>query len=96
MEHPWPTFGMTVSVPYGWLAGIVSLAARADAEQTRHPLLLFLSAAWCEPCKILQNEVLSHPELRVLLSKFTLLVADVEKVERIQACGGHAGSGSIR
>ncbi len=55
--------------------------ARADAEQNRRPLLLIMTAVWCEACKILENEVLAHPNLQATMAKLTVATVDIENAK---------------
>ncbi len=42
------------------------------------PLLLYFTAAWCGPCKLLEREVFSHPEGLAELARFDLVRLDLD------------------
>lgn len=53
-------------------------AARALSGYEKRPIYLHLSAAWCEPCKTLKNEVYPAPAIQERLRRFIRVDLDVE------------------
>jgi thioredoxin:protein disulfide reductase len=54
-------------------------AAVADARANDRPLLVDFSASWCLPCKELDLQVFSRPEVGEVMRKFTLLRVDLTR-----------------
>jgi len=59
---------MIEALPKGWHAEVK--AAKAAAAQSQKPILLLVSAAWCEPCRELVRKVLPKEELSKQLDAF--------------------------
>lgn len=54
--------------------------AIAEAERARRPLLLFFTASWCEPCRMVRERVLPLPRVHeVVHGRFVPVVIDVTK-----------------
>lgn len=54
--------------------------AIAEAERERRPLLLFFTASWCEPCRMVRERVLPLPRVdEVVHGRFVPVLVDVTK-----------------
>jgi YHS domain-containing protein len=51
----------------GWRADYDS--ARAESERTGRPLLIHFHATWCQPCRLMERDVLRSPELAAELER---------------------------
>jgi thiol-disulfide isomerase/thioredoxin len=54
-------------------------AALRRAETEKRPLLVMMTATWCGPCKMLEDETLNDPWIRHFLSSFVLVKAYEDK-----------------
>jgi thiol-disulfide isomerase/thioredoxin len=60
--------------------------ARAEGR----PLMVMMTATWCGPCRMLENETLADPWIRHFLSGFVLVKAyEDREVERAYGLGGY-------
>jgi len=48
------------------------------ARDANRPVLIHLSAEWCEPCKRMKEDLYPRPELRPLLARFIRVEVDVD------------------
>lgn len=48
------------------------------AQDANRPLMVHLSAEWCEPCKLMKVELYPRPEIRPLLARFIRVEVDVD------------------
>jgi thiol-disulfide isomerase/thioredoxin len=55
-------------------------AARVIAPGGDRPVLLYFTAPWCAPCKLLDREVFQHPDGRAELGHYDLVRLDLEDV----------------
>jgi thioredoxin-like negative regulator of GroEL len=56
-----------------------------ESEKTGNPLVVILTADWCQPCKTLKNTVLSPMIKNGKLKNVSITYVDIEKEEELSA-----------
>jgi len=69
-----PQFGEEVVGPATSFEQAMELAQRHNRS-----VLLIFSSTWCDPCKIMENEVWSSPTVQRKLKKFIVYKVDVDR-----------------
>jgi thioredoxin-like negative regulator of GroEL len=64
-------------VPKGWSTNYTAALSRAAAEGK--PALVFFTASWCGPCKMMSRSTLSEPAVQQALSNFTRVAIDIDE-----------------
>ena len=63
-------------VPAGWSTNYTAvLSSPATAQK---PALIFFTASWCGPCKMMARSTLSEPLVRETLSNFATVAVDID------------------
>lgn len=57
--------------------------AQAKAQQTNQPLFVKFHATWCGPCRAMERDVFSKPEVAEALSNWVSVSVDVDKNGRL-------------
>ncbi|MFO1477248.1 MAG: thioredoxin family protein [Verrucomicrobiota bacterium] len=63
-------------IPAGWSTNYT--AASAEAVSNGKPLLLFFTATWCGPCKLMSRLTLSQPEVQDALRAAGRVAVDID------------------
>jgi thiol:disulfide interchange protein DsbD len=74
---------LTPKVDIAWISSEAQAVATARAEHK--PLLIDFMADWCLPCKELEVQVFSHPDVASELQNFTLLRVDLSHEDENEA-----------
>ncbi len=56
----------------------------ASARERNEPVMLFLSATWCEDCAEMEETTLSNPQIRANLEEFVPVKVDVDRHPRVR------------
>jgi len=86
-------FGFYVGAPPPKVAPLTwekDYAAAEERSRREHrPLFVMMTATWCGPCKILENETLTDPWIRYFMSPFVMVKAYEDK--NVEAKYGQQG-----
>jgi thiol:disulfide interchange protein DsbD len=74
---------LTPKLELAWIKSETTAIATARAEGK--PLVIDFMADWCVPCKELEVQVFSHPQVASELAKFTLLKVDLSNEDADEA-----------
>jgi thioredoxin-like negative regulator of GroEL len=64
-------------VPAGWSTNYA--AALSEAARVQKPALMFFTASWCGPCKLMARTTLSEPPVQQALSNFVRVAIDIDE-----------------
>ncbi len=73
-------------VPAGWSTNYA--AALAEAAREHKPALVFFTASWCGPCKMMVRSTLSEPSVQQVLSNFARVAIDIDEQHDLAAQHG--------
>jgi thiol:disulfide interchange protein DsbD len=74
---------LTPKIEHVWLKSEPAALAAAKAEGK--PLVIDFMADWCLPCKELEVQVFSHPDVATRFQEFTLLKIDLSREDEDEA-----------
>lgn len=73
-----------VSDPSPWLNFEQALT---EARETGRPVLVYVRAPWCGPCRRLEHETFTDPAIRLLLEGFVLARLTIDDHDRMHRAG---------
>ena len=68
-------------VPAGWSTNFV--AALADAGKRQQPVLVYFTASWCGPCKLMARTTLTNESVLKLLGGLTHVALDIDEEPKL-------------
>ena len=74
-------FMICLCVPYAQAQDNPKEIPEAYLVDANKPIILFFTATWCAPCKLLKDDMFKKEELKPLLEQFNLLMMDVDTAE---------------
>lgn len=63
-------------LPAGWSTNY--LATRAEATARQEPTLVYFTASWCGPCKLVSQVILADPVIRAALADTERVAVDID------------------
>jgi thioredoxin-like negative regulator of GroEL len=73
-------------VPAGWSTNYAATSAKAAGEHK--PVLVFFTASWCGPCKMMVRSTLSESSVQQVLSNFARVAVDIDEQHDLAAQHG--------
>ncbi len=70
-------------VPAGWSTNYAAALSQAAKEQ--EPALVFFTASWCGPCKLMARSTLSEASVEQVLSNFARVAIDIDEQREVAA-----------
>jgi len=63
-------------IPTGWSTNTNSISGNAGSKQ---PVLVFFTASWCQPCKLMSRLTLSNDTVKLVVTNMTHLAVDIDE-----------------
>ena len=68
---------LPAEIPAGWSTDYIETVAAAEAGQ--RPALIFFTASWCGPCKMMSRTTLADPAVRKIIAGVALVAVDIDE-----------------
>ena len=75
-------------IPAGWSTNTNAISATAGSKQ---PVLVFFTASWCQPCKLMTRLTLTNDTVKQVVTNMTHLAVDIDDHQDLAAKYGIDG-----